>query len=340
MTNIDQSETAGADKTNPTIPQSLSVANSLNEEAPAVSPRRYALLSIVAAVLTIMLLSGAYFVTHSVSLFSAAAESLTNLLAAVAALIALTIAERPPDEEHSFGHTKAEYFSSGFESSLILLAAVFIAWEAIQRLFDPQPLENVGVGLAVSIAASALNGGVAFIMLRAGKRLRSITLRADGQHLLTDVYTTLGVIIGVVLITLTGWHILDPIIALIVAANIVRIAIALLKESAHGLLDTALTQQDQAILTGVLPEYKQRGIGFHAVRSRVAATRRFIYLHVLVPGNWTIQQGHNVCEEIEASIREALPQSTILTHLEPKEDPRSWEDVELDRPAPNSSHVW
>ena len=295
-------------------------------------PRRYAKLSIAAAVLTIGLKLGAYLLTGSVGLFSDAAESVVNLVAAVAALWALIYASRPPDEEHAFGHNKAEYFSSGLESALILIAAVWIGLTAWDRLMDPQPLQNVGLGLSVALVASALNGGVALIILRAGRRLRSITLRADAQHLLTDVWTSLGVVLGIVTVQLTGWLVLDPLIGLLVAANIVWTGVRLLNDTAHGLLDTALPPEDQQAITRVLSRYEQEGIRFHALRTRASGPRRFISMHVLVPGRWTVQRGHDLSERIEKDLAEALGgNSTFFIHLEPSEDPASFADQSLDR---------
>jgi cation diffusion facilitator family transporter len=300
------------------------------------SARRYISLSLAAAVATIGLKTGAYFLTGSVGLLSDAAESLINLVAAGVAFGMLTIASRPPDEEHAYGHSKAEYFSSGVESSLILVTAVGIAWAAWGRLMNPQPLENVGIGLAATLVATAINAAVAFTLLRAGRRLRSITLSADGQHLLTDVWTSSGVVVGIVLVTLTGWLVLDPIIAILVAINITWTGFRLLNDSAHGLLDTALPQVDQSVIDGVLARYEQMGIQFHARRTRSAGQRRFISMHVLVPGDWTVHKGHELCEQIEHDIIARLPKSTVFTHLESLDDPRSWEDQGLDR---ESRHI-
>jgi cation diffusion facilitator family transporter len=299
----------------------------------AESARRYAVLSIVAAVLTIGLKVGAYLLTGSVGLFSDAAESVVNLVAAMTALWALTFAARPPDEEHAFGHNKAEYFSSGLESALIIIAAGWIGVTAWDRLMDPQPLENVGLGLSVSLAAAALNGGVALVILRAGRRLRSIALRADAQHLFTDVWTSVGVVLGILTVQLTGWLMLDPLIGLLVAANIVWTGVQLLRDTANGLLDRALPPEDLEKISKILSRYEERGVRFHAVRTRAAGQRRFISMHVLVPGRWTVQQGHDLSEKIEEDLAEALPQSAFFMHLEPSEDPASFADQSLDRNA-------
>jgi cation diffusion facilitator family transporter len=298
----------------------------------AGSARRYAVLSIVAAVLTIGLKLGAYLLTGSVGLFSDAAESVVNLVAAVAALWALLYAARPPDEEHAFGHDKAEYFSSGLESALILIAAVWIGVTAWDRLMDPQPLQNVGLGLSITLVAAALNGGVALVVLRAGRRLRSITLRADAQHLLTDVWTSIGVVLGIATVQLTGWLVLDPLIGLLVAANIVWTGVRLLRDTVQGLLDRALPPEDLEAITKILSRYEKEGIRFHALRTRASGPRRFISMHVLVPGRWTVQEGHDLSERIERDLAEALQgNSTFFIHVEPSEDPASFADQSLDR---------
>jgi cation diffusion facilitator family transporter len=295
------------------------------------SGRFYIVLSIGAALITMILKFGGYFLTGSVGLFSDAAESIVNLVAALVAYWALTLAERPADEEHTYGHTKSEYFSSGVEGALILVAALVIIVESIPRLLHPQPLERVGIGVALSVVGALINGVLAWFMLRAGKQRRSIALVADARHLFTDVWTTVGVLIGVVLVAMTGWLILDPIIALLVALNIVWTGIRLLRETGLGLLDTTLPPEDLQQIQAVLDRYRQQGIKFHALRTRNAGKRRFISFHVLVPGDWTVQQGHHICDEIELELRQALPDSTIFTHLEPSEDPSSFVDQGLDR---------
>ncbi|QLE51269.1 cation transporter [Nostoc sp. C057] len=293
--------------------------------------RSYAFLSIGAAVVTIALKFGAYLLTGSIGLLSDAIESCVNLAAALIALWAVTYAAKPADAEHTFGHSKAEYFSSGAEGALIIVAAISIGVEAWGRLLHPEAIAQVGLGLALSMLATAVNGGVAFVLLKAGRRLRSITLRADAHHLFTDVWTSGGVIVGIFLVQVTGWLILDPIIALLVAVNIVWTGFSLLRESFFGLLDTALPIEEIETIRVILSKYERQGIQFHAMRSRIAGTRRFISFHVLVPGVWTVQQGHDLCEAIELSIIQALPKSSITTHLEPLEDPVSWDDQELER---------
>lgn len=293
------------------------------------SARSYAVLSIGAAIITIALKFGAYKLTGSVGLLSDAFESIVNLVAALAAFWALSYAAKPPDAEHTFGHSKAEYFSSALEGFLILIAAGSIAVAAGQRLLDPQPIEQAGLGLLLALVATAINGGVAWILLRASRRLRSITLRADAHHLLTDVWTSVGVVLGIGLVSVTGWYVLDPIIALLVAANIVWTGITLLRETGSGLLDAAIPAEDQKLIEPILNTYQAQGIQFHAMRTRVAGAHRFVSFHVLVPGTWTVQRVFDLCEEIEHAIALALPGTDVTTHLEPAEDPVSWDDLKL-----------
>jgi cation diffusion facilitator family transporter len=277
-----------------------------------------------------------YLLTGSVGLFSDAAESVVNLVAALVGLWALTLAARPADEEHAYGHTKSEYFSSGVEGALILVAALVIAFEAIPRLLHPEPIEQAFVGLSFSVIGALINGVLAWFLLREGKKQRSITLEADAHHLFTDVVMTAGVLVGVLLVVLTKWYILDPLVALLVAINILWTGGKLLRQTGLGLLDTALPQEERTVVNGILDAYRQQGIAFHALRSRMAGRRRFVSFHVIVPGQWTVLQGHHICEEIELAIQKALPESTIFTHLEPKEDPVTFEDTELDRTPPSS----
>lgn len=295
------------------------------------SAQFYTFLSIGAAVLTIALKAGAYLLTGSVGLLSDAAESCVNLVAAIVATWAVTYAAKPPDEEHSFGHYKAEYFSSGVEGALILVAAASIAIAAVERLLHPQPLEKIGIGLGLSLVATAVNGVLALAMLRANKQLRSITLRADAHHLLTDVWTSVGVVLGLIFVPITQWLILDPIIAFIVAANIIWTGVRLLRETGLGLLDTEMPESERRAVVDVLANYDSGVIQFHALRTRVAGTRRFVSLHVLVPEVWTVKQGHDLCEEIELAIARSLFGTYVFTHLEPLEDPISWKDQQLDR---------
>ena len=297
------------------------------------SLKRYAWLSIAAASATILLKGVAWKLTGSVGLLSDAIESFVNLAGALMALWMLTLAELPADDDHAYGHGKAEYFSSAFEGFLILLAALAIGYTAIDRLLNPAPLEAVGVGLLVSVAASIINFATARILLEVGKKRNSITLEADAHHLMTDVWTSAGVIAGVGLVWLTGWLWLDPSIALIVAANIVWTGWHLMQRSASGLMDAALPVENLQQIEALLAGYREQGLDFHALRTRQAGSRTFVTLHVLVPGLWTVQQGHDWAERIEEDIRGALPHAHITTHLEPIEDPASMNDQGLDRSA-------
>ena len=289
-------------------------------------------LSIAAAVATITLKLTAWALTGSVGLLSDAAESVVNLVAALVAMAALRWAVKPADEDHAYGHAKAEYFSAGVEGALILVAAAAIAVAAIERLLDPQPLESVGIGLLVTAAATAINLVVGLALLRSGRRARSIVLEADGKHLITDVWTSIGVIIGVAGVAITGWERLDPIVALAVAANILVAGGGLLRRSAGGLMDRALEEPDLAQIHAALAKCERDGVRFHALRTRQAGARRFVSLHVLVPGAWTVQRGHDLAERVEASLCRSLPGASVFTHLEPAEDPRSFADTALDRP--------
>ena len=299
-----------------------------------VSLKRYAWLSIAAAVATILLKGLAWWLTGSVGLLSDALESFVNLAGAMMALAMLSLAALPADDNHAHGHGKAEYFSSAFEGFLILVAAVSIAYAAIERLLNPQPLEAVGIGLAVSVAASVINLATSRILMGVGKKYRSITLEADAHHLLTDVWTSAGVIAGVGLVWATGWLWLDPVIAILVALNIVWTGWQLLQRSAAGLMDVSIPEEELQAVESVLATYRSQGLEFHALRTRQAGTRAFISFHVLMPGAWTIQHGHDWSERIEADLRSAVPHAHITTHLEPREDPVSLADQELDRHAP------
>jgi cation diffusion facilitator family transporter len=295
--------------------------------------QRYALISVAAAVVTFGLKGAAYLLTGSVGILSDALESVVNLLAAAVALMALSAAARPADDEHTYGHTKAEYFSSGFEGGLILVAAGSIAYAAIRRILAPQPIAQAGLGLAVSTVASLVNLGVARVLFRAGARYDSIALEADAHHLMTDVWTSAGVIAGVGAAALSGWTILDPLVAIVVAANIVRTGTSLIRRSALGLLDTALPDDVRRAIQTVLDARAADGVHWHALRTRQAGRWRFISFHVLVPGDWTVQRGHDLLETIEDEVRAAVPFSTVFTHLEPIEDPASFQDQRLERPG-------
>ncbi|TCJ15563.1 cation transporter [Parasulfuritortus cantonensis] len=294
---------------------------------------RYAWLSIAAAIATILLKGAAWWLTGSVGLLSDALESFVNLAGALMALAMLSLAAQPADRNHAHGHGKAEYFSSAFEGFLIILAAISIGYTAVERLLSPQALEDVGVGLVVSVVASVINLATARTLLKVGRKYHSITLEADAHHLLTDVWTSVGVIVGVGLVWLTGWLWLDPVIALLVAANIVWTGWQLLDRSAGGLMDVSLPAEELRTIETALGGYRAQGLEFHALRTRQAGSRAFVTLHVLVPGAWTVQVGHDWCERIEADIRRAIPNTHVTTHLEPREDPVSLVDQGLDRPG-------
>nr|WP_255436289.1 cation diffusion facilitator family transporter [Tessaracoccus sp. MC1756] len=287
---------------------------------------RFAWLSIAAALLTIVLKMGAWWVTGSVGLLSDAAESVVNLVAAFVALYVLKLAARPADKNHHFGHTKAEYFSSGVEGVLIFIAAAAILVFGIQRLMDPRPIEEVGLGLGISVVAALVNGAVAFVLMRAGKKHNSITLRADAKHLYTDLITTAGVIVGILLVGLTGWDWLDPVIAILVGLNILWTGWRLVMESSSGLMDESLPKETNTRLREILDRHTNEHVQFHAFRTRVSGARAFMEMHMLVPGSWTVQEGHDAMEDLVDLIQEEFPDLRVLGHLEPIEDPRSYQD--------------
>ena len=299
---------------------------------PSLNLERFAWLSVAAALATIGLKTFAWWVTGSVGLLSDALESIVNLAAALLAVSMLRLAASPPDEEHPYGFSKAEYLAAGIEGALIVLAAAGILFSAVPRLMNPEPLDAPLLGLSVSAAASVINLGVALVLLRAGKKYRSITLEADGRHLMTDVWTSVGVIAGVALVFATGWLLLDPLVALAVAAHIVWTGVGLVRRSASGLLDGAIAHTDREAIQQIFDEFSRRDrVTFHAFRTRRAAKRRFVSFHLLVPDNWTVKRAHRLSEEIEARIRDAVPNASVFTHIEPMYDPASYEDQGLDR---------
>ena len=292
---------------------------------------KYAWLSIAAALVTIFLKLSAYFVTGSVGLLSDAVESFVNLAAAGFALFAIKLAEKPPDDEHMYGHSKIEYFSSIFEGILILIAALAIGWTAVDRIIHPRDIEQAMWGLIISTGASLVNLFVALKLLGIGKKHNSIIFEADAHHLLTDVWTSVGVIMGVFLVSATHIQILDPIIAIIVAINIVVTGVVLMKRSAVGLMDSAISKEENDKIVTYLKTYENQKIQHHAMRTRQSGMRKFVTLHVLVPGDWSVQKGHDLLEEIERGIRDLIPRITVTTHLEPIDDPVSLEDGGIDR---------
>jgi cation diffusion facilitator family transporter len=295
--------------------------------------RRYAWLSIGAAVLTIALKAVAYLVTGSVSLMSDAAESVVNLVAAIIALIALTVAARPADAGHHYGHGKAEYFSAGLEGLMIFVAAAVILVSAVRRFIHPVPLESLGIGLAISALATVVNLWVGLLLIRSGRRYRSAALTADGKHLMTDVWTSVGVLAGVGLVGVTGWQRLDPVVAAIVGVNILVTGGRLVAQSMRALLDQAIDPKDLATVVAALDPFRSAEVSFHGLQTRESGRQRFVSMHVLVPGAWTVQRGHDLLEQIEAAVRRALPDTAVLTHLEPREDPRAYDDYAFDGQA-------
>ncbi len=293
----------------------------------------YAWLSIAAAIVTLLLKLLAWWLTGSVGLLSDALESVVNLAAAILALMALWVASQPPDDEHAFGHTKVEYFSGGIEGALIALAAGGIGWNAVHRLLQPHPLESVTLGLIISVGASAVNLVVARILMRVGKEAHSVTLQADAHHLMTDVWTSAGVVVSVSLVALTGWVWLDPAVGLLMAGHILWMAVRLIREAMLGLMDTGLPPDEMKSIRDVLERFASEGMHYHALRTRQAGAWRFMSVHILVPGHWTVIRGHDLVEKIENEIRKLVPRLTVTTHLEPIEDPASWDDVKLDRDA-------
>lgn len=290
------------------------------------SPAKYVWISIAASIATIMLKGSAYYITGSVGLLSDALESFINLAAAVMALVMITIAMSPPDRDHPFGHSKAEYFSSVIEGTLILFAAVAIGVTAVEKILNPGELSDLGTGLIISASASVINLFTSIILLRAGKKYNSITLEADAHHLMTDVWTTAGVIAGLILVKLTGMSVLDPVIAIVVALNIIFTGIKLIRRSVSGLMDEALPDEDLKKVKSILDRYEEQCITYHSLYTRKAASKNFIFLHLLMPGNWHISRGHEITKKIENEIGNALPESDVFIHIEPLNDPDSFDD--------------
>ncbi len=290
---------------------------------------RYAWLAIGTAVATIGLKVGAWWLTDSVGLLSDAAESLVNLVAAILALYTLTVSVRPPDDDHPYGHSKAEYFSAAAEGLMIFIAAVIIIVKAVERLITPAPIENVGLGLLISSSAALLNGLVAMLLIRKGRQHRSAVLVADGRHLMTDLITSIGVIVGVGLVVLTGEPRMDPIVALVAGANITYTGVKLLRSSVDGLMDVALPADVHAEIDDVLDGFRSDDVDFHALRTRESGNRRFMSFHVLVPGDWSVKEGHDFTEDVIDALVAKIPDLRVTAHLEPKDDPRSYDDLDI-----------
>ena len=289
--------------------------------APPVDLSKFAWLSIAAAVVTIGLKGGAAWLTGSVGLLSDAAESLVNLVAAIVALIALKVAIRPPDESHPYGFSKAEYFSAAVEGSMILVAAAVIVIGAVMRLLTPQPLENLGIGLALLAVATAANLAIGLLLIRTGRKHRSITLEADGQHLLTDVWTSVGVLVAIGLVAVTNLHWLDPVIALVVGANILFTGYKLVRRSVVGLLDGTLPPDEVEKVSQVLDEVAHDArVHIAQLRTRESGRQRFVYATVTVPGEWTVTHSHDLADAVEAAVDAALPGTTTFVHIEPNDD--------------------
>jgi cation diffusion facilitator family transporter len=293
---------------------------------------RYAWLSIATALVTLAIKWSAWWLTGSVGLLSDALEAFINLGAGLLALWMLRVATSPPDEKHPYGLSKAEYFAAGIEGTLIVVAAAAIVASALPRLISPQPIETPWLGLGLSGAAAVLNFGAALLLMRAGRDNQSITLEADGRHLLTDVWTSLGVIAGVALVWATGWLVLDALVAIAVGIHIVWAGVGLMRRSVLGLLDVAIPGDDLKEVSKLFAEYSKRyGVAFHALLTRQAGARRFISFHLLVPDAWTVKQAHQLSEEIEQRIRDMVPSAHLMTHIEPISDPASYDDQTLDR---------
>lgn len=293
--------------------------------------RRYAWISLIVAVGVIFLKVSAYLLTNSISLLSDALESIVNVLGATAAMWALAVAEQPPDDEHAYGHDKAEFFSSGFEGALIMVAAFGISGSAIWRLINPSDVDVDAIGIGLAVLTSVINFALARWLFQAAKKHESIALEADAHHLMSDVITSIVVVAGVILVGITQWHWLDPIMAFVVGLNIIRMGWQLIRRSLDGLLDPAFTTDEIAQVHGILDKFASNDISFHAIRTRKSGIRRFVSLHVLVPGDWSVQRGHELSEEIESALHTVVANLHVITHLEPKEDPASFIDIPLHR---------
>ena len=301
------------------------MSNQNNNTIPDLS--KYGFLSLAVGLVVLTMKLAAWLVTGSVGLLSDALESLVNIAAAIVAIIALRAASRPPDRRHQFGHGKAEYFSALVEGGMICVAATLIIFSAVERLRDPQPLEEIGLGLIIAIAASVLNAIVAVILLRVGRKQNSMALVADAHHLFTDLWTTGGVVVGVLVVGFTGWNVLDPLIAIAVAINIIIVGARLLRSSTSSLMDQALPSKDVAQITGIISNFTGDQITVHGLQTRRAGRQAFISMHVLVPGDWEVMTGHDICHLLEETIQNALSGAEVTTHLEPLEDSRAWNDT-------------
>ncbi len=296
------------------------------------SLKKFIYLSIAAALVTIALKFYAFFVTGSMGFFSDALESFVNLFAAIIALIMLNLSVKPADKEHEYGHSKAEYFSSAIEGALIVLAAFSILWSAVPRLFEPKPLTNIGRGLLFSVAALLVNLAVSLVLIHTGKRKHSLVLEADGKHLMTDVWTSVGVFAGILVVRFTGIYIFDPIIAIAVAINIIYTGYQLISRSASGLMDASISDEAVKRITAYLDSLKEQHVEYHSLMTRQAGQRMFISVHLLVPGWWTVKKGHDYADFIEQSIENMFEEPVnVSTHIEPLDDPTSMNDIGIYR---------
>lgn len=297
------------------------------------SLKKFIYVSIAASVVTIILKFIAYQKTGSISFFSDALESFVNFFAAIIALILLHISEKPADKDHVYGHGKAEYFSSAIEGALILVAAFSIIYTSVNRIIEPQPLENITIGTIYSLIAAIINFLVGQILLRHGRMFNSPVLEADGKHLLSDVLTSVGVIIGILLVKYTGLYILDPIIAIGVALHIVYVGYKLIARSAGGLMDASIPKEEIIQIKEYLNSLKGRSFDYHSLMTRQAGQRRFITFHLLIPGRLSVKEGHDFAEEIEQTIENMFGAyvTTVTSHIEPIEDPLSMNDLSIDR---------
>lgn len=284
--------------------------------------QRVIMVSIGAAIVTMVLKFGAYMLTGSVSLLSDAAESSVNLVAALVAFVALTIVARPADESYRYGYDKAEYFSSGVEGTLILVAAVTIIYTAVKRFLNPAPLTDLGLGLVISLIASGINFGVSRFMFHKAEEYDSITLEADAHHLMTDVWTSVGVVAALVVVMFAPpkWAILDPIIAMVVGLNIIRTGVSLVKRSAAGLMDLSLPVEEMDQIEEIIREKEGANAVYHKFRTRKSASRRYVEFHLLMPGDLSVRVAHDRCTAIETEIRNRLPKTRVTIHVEPRED--------------------
>lgn len=294
------------------------------DEGPGLS--RYALLSIVTSVAVLSLKLGAYFLTHAVGMLADALESIVNVVAAVTTFWALRVAARPADEDHDYGHGKAEYFASGFEGALVCVAGVAIVVAAVPKLVAPTPMTLGPLGIGVAVLATAANLVVARFLIATGRKRRSAALEADGKHLMSDVVTSVGILLALGLVAATGIARLDPIVAILVALHILREGATIVRKAGMGLLDTALGKEDREQLVAVLDGFASEGIAWHALRTREAGSRAFASVHLLAPGAWTLERVHDLAERVEAAMRAVHPHLHVVTHLEPREDPRAYED--------------